>query len=383
MSISQLSRIIDSEKICVIVDDQKAVLSFPAENVGSNEITFIMKNCDEIRLAIPWETISKIGLNRFRFYGENFIPVDFKTNGASAEEKAWFIRNLVRGKISVNDIVYPGRIFVEEAKEGGVLERPGFGEAALDIARMLGFVPASIYSNLMTPSGEIAGVEYAMRFADEHDLPLVKIRDLIFHRLKNEKLVERAVEATLPTKFYGVFKAIGYKTPIGEIIALVKGEVSEGETLVRIHSECLTGDVFHSLRCDCGDQLENALKIIDKAGKGVLIYMRGHEGRGIGLINKLMAYKLQEEGKDTVEANIELGFPPDLRSYGISAQILMDLGVKNIVLMTNNPLKIEELKKYDFNVKRMEIEVEPSSENLDYLRTKKEKMGHLICRINL
>jgi 3,4-dihydroxy 2-butanone 4-phosphate synthase/GTP cyclohydrolase II len=378
-----LPDIIDSKRICVITDDQKAVLSFPAEKIGSNEIAFLMKNCDELRLAIPWNTISRLGLNRFRFYGENSIPVDFKKNGVSAEEKAWFIRNLVMGKIAIEDIVYPGRIFVEEAKEGGVLERPGFGEASLDVARMLGFIPASVYSNLMTPSGEIANVEYAVRFADEHNLPVIKIKDLIFYRLKNEKLVERAVEATLPTKFYGVFKAVGYKTPIGEIIALVKGEVSEGETLVRIHSECLTGDVFHSLRCDCGDQLENALKIIDKAGKGVLIYMRGHEGRGIGLINKLMAYRLQEEGKDTVEANIELGFPPDLRSYGISAQILMDLGVKNIVLMTNNPLKIEELKKYDFNVKRMEIEVEPSSENLDYLRTKKEKMGHLICRINL
>ncbi len=373
----------NSRKICVIVDDQKAVLSFPAEVVGSNEIAFLMKNCDELRLAIPWNTISKLGLNRFRFYGENFIPVDFKTNGVSAEERAWFVRNLVKGEISIDEIIYPGRIFVEEAKEGGVLERPGFGEAALDIARMLGFIPASVYSNLMTPSGEIATADYAMKFAEEHSLPVIKIKDLIFYRLKNEKLVERVVDATLPTKFYGVFKAVGYKTPIGEIIALVKGEVSEGETLVRIHSECLTGDVFHSLRCDCGDQLENALKIIDKAGKGVLIYMRGHEGRGIGLINKLMAYRLQEEGKDTVEANIELGFPPDLRSYGISAQILMDLGVKNIVLMTNNPLKIEELKKYDFNVKRMEIEVEPSSENLNYLKTKKEKMGHMICRINL
>ncbi|RLI83652.1 GTP cyclohydrolase II, partial [Archaeoglobales archaeon] len=273
----------NSRKICVIVDDQKAVLSFPAEVVGSNEIAFLMKNCDELRLAIPWNTISKLGLNRFRFYGENFIPVDFKTNGVSAEERAWFVRNLVKGEISIDEIIYPGRIFVEEAKEGGVLERPGFGEAALDIARMLGFIPASVYSNLMTPSGEIATADYAMKFAEEHSLPVIKIKDLIFYRLKNEKLVERVVDATLPTKFYGVFKAVGYKTPIGEIIALVKGEVSEGETLVRIHSECLTGDVFHSLRCDCGDQLENALKIIDKAGKGVLIYMRGHEGRGIGL----------------------------------------------------------------------------------------------------
>jgi 3,4-dihydroxy 2-butanone 4-phosphate synthase/GTP cyclohydrolase II len=373
----------NSHKISVIVDDQKAVLSFPAEIVSGSEIAFIMKNCDEIRLAIPWNFISKLGLNRFRFYGENSIPVDFKANGASAEEKAWFVRNLVRGKISTEEIIYPGRIFVEEAKEGGVLERPGFAEAALDLARMAGFLAASVYSNLMTPSGELAGFDYAIKFASENKLPLVKIRELIFYRLKNEKLIERAVDATLPTKFYGTFQALGYKTPIGETIALVKGDVSEGDCLVRIHSECLTGDVFHSLRCDCGDQLENSLKIIDRAGKGVLIYMRGHEGRGIGLINKLMAYKLQEEGKDTVEANLELGFPSDLRSYGIAAQILMDLGIKNVVLMTNNPLKIEELKKYDLNVKRMEIEVEPSSENVEYLKAKKEKMGHLICRLNL
>jgi 3,4-dihydroxy 2-butanone 4-phosphate synthase/GTP cyclohydrolase II len=378
----KIINLIQSGKITVIIDDQKAVLSVPAEIADSKAITFIMKNCDEIRVAIPWKMISKIGLNRLRFYGENFIPVDFKTNGLSAEERAWFIRNLVRGNLSLDDIIYPGRIFVEEAKEGGVLERPGFGEACLDISRMSGYLPASVYSVLMTPDGNLANPDYAIRFAKEHDLPYIYVKDLILHRLKSEKLVEKVVEATLPTKFYGVLKAVGYRTPIGEIIALVKGEVSLGETLVRIHSECLTGDVFHSLRCDCGDQLENALKTIDRAGKGVLIYMRGHEGRGIGLINKLIAYKLQEEGKDTVEANIELGFPPDMRSYGIAAQILMDLGVKNILLMTNNPLKIEELRKYNFNVKRKPIEVEPSCENLEYLKTKKEKMGHLICKIN-
>jgi 3,4-dihydroxy 2-butanone 4-phosphate synthase/GTP cyclohydrolase II len=378
-----IHRKLTPDKITVILDEKRAVLSYPAERITSAEIAFMMKNCDEIRVAIPWKSISQLGLNRFRFFGENSIPVDFKTNGASAEERAEFIRRLVKCEVQPEEIIYPGRIFVEEAKEGGVLERPGFGEACLDVARMLGSSPASVYSTLITPEGYVADGNYAAEFAEENDLPLITIKELIFYRLKNEKLIEKAVEATLPTKFYGTLKAIGYRTPIGEIIALVKGNVSEGEVLVRIHSECLTGDVFHSLRCDCGDQLENALKKIDSEGKGVLIYMRGHEGRGIGLINKLMAYKLQEEGKDTVEANIELGFPPDLRSYGIAAQILMDLGVKNITLMTNNPLKIEELKKYNFRVKRMEIEVEPSYENLDYLRAKKEKMGHMICRVNL
>ncbi|MEM3391761.1 MAG: GTP cyclohydrolase II, partial [Archaeoglobaceae archaeon] len=198
-------------------------------------------------------------------------------------------------------------------------------------------------------------------------------------RLKTEKIVEKAVEATLPTKFYGTFRALGYRTPLGEILVLVKGNVSDEDVLVRIHSECLTGDVIHSLRCDCGEQLESALKMIEREGKGILIYMRGQEGRGIGLINKLMAYKLQENGVDTVDANIKLGFPPDMRSYGVAAQILMDLGVKSIRLLTNNPSKIEELAKYGFRVKREAIEVEPTEVNLAYLRAKKDKMGHFLC----
>lgn len=365
--------------VSVIYDESKSVLTFPADVSSPSAVAFLMRNCDELRVALPWRIIERLGLNRFRFYGGNFIPIDIKTNGFSAEERAIFIKRLVRGEIDLGNIIYPGRIFVEEVKEGGVLERPGFGEAAIDVARMAGLSHSAVYAYLITPEGEVAGKEYALNFAAENDIPAISIEELISYRLRNEKLVERVVEASLPTKFYGELRAVGYKTPLGEIMVAVKGDVSEGDVLVRIHSECLTGDVFHSLRCDCGDQLERALKKIDEEGKGVVIYMKGHEGRGIGLVNKLMAYRLQEEGKDTVEANIELGFPPDMRSYGIAAQILLDLGVKKVRLMTNNPLKLEELRMYGLDVKREPIEVEPCSENLGYLKAKKDKMGHMLC----
>ncbi len=364
-------------KPVVIFDSGKAALCVPAEKISGEVLNFMMKNCDEIRLALPWSKIQSLGLNRF--FNGSVIPIDPKLDRISAEERAAFIRSLLAGKIELSEIKCPGRIFVEEAKEMGVLERPSMAEACVDLSRMAGFSPSAVYAPLLTHEGGVATKEYAREFAAKHGLQAFGIKEMIEYRLKNEKIVERVVEATLPTKFYGVFKAVGYRTPLGEIVALVKGDVGEGDVLVRIHSECLTGDVFHSLRCDCGDQLESALKMIDREGKGVMIYMRGHEGRGIGLINKLMAYKLQENGVDTVDANIKLGFPPDLRSYGIAAQILMDLGVKSVRLLTNNPLKIEELKKYGIKVVREAIEVEPCSVNLPYLKAKKEKMGHMLC----
>ncbi len=360
----------------VIIYDDKSVLAIPAEAVNVEVVKFMLKHCDEIRVALPWKRIVELGLNRFKVFNGNAIPLDFKS--LSADDRAEFMKILAKGNLDLENVIYPGRIFVEEAKEGGVLERPSFAEASLDLARLSGFELAGVYAPLLN-EGDIADFSFGLEFAKEMGLKAISINELIEFRLKNEKLVERIVTATLPTKFYGTFRAIGYKTPLGEIIVLVKGDVGKGFVPVRIHSECLTGDVFHSLRCDCGEQLERALKKIDREGKGVLIYMRGHEGRGIGLINKLMAYKLQEEGKDTVEANIELGYPPDLRSYGIAAQILIDLGVRSIRLMTNNPMKIEELKKYGFEVVREPIEIEPVDENKNYLKTKKEKLGHMIC----
>lgn len=365
-------------KFVIVHEEDKNFLCIPAEIVTPEAINFMMKNCDEIRLSLTWNKISSLGLNKFYFNG-NFIPVDPKLDKISAEDRAKFIKKIVNEILTLSEIKLPGRIFVEETKEMGILERPGVAEACSDLARLAGFKAFAVYAPILTPNGEVASMDYVVEFAKTNSLPIISIRELIEHRLKTEKIVERVVEATLPTKFYGTFRAIGYRSPIGEILVLVKGNVQEGDVLVRIHSECLTGDVLHSLRCDCGEQLESALKMIDRNGKGVLIYMRGHEGRGIGLINKLITYKLQENGIDTVDANIKLGFPPDLRSYGISAQILIDLGVKSIRLLTNNPLKIEELAKYGFEIKREAIEVEPTEENLAYLKAKRDRMGHLLC----
>lgn len=363
----------------IVCEDDKCFLCTPAETITAEKIIFLMKNCDEIRLSLPWGKILSLGLNKFFYFNGNLIPVDPKKSAISAEDRAEFIKKIVSSMLEISEIKFPGRIFIEETKNMGVLERPRIAEACSDIVKLSGFRPYAVYAPLMTPEGRVANRSYAEKFAKENSMQVVNIRDLIEFRLKTEKIVERAVEATLPTKFYGTFRALGYRTPLGEILALVKGNVDDEDVLVRIHSECLTGDVIHSLRCDCGEQLENALKMIDREGKGVLIYMRGHEGRGIGLINKLMAYKLQENGIDTVDANIKLGFPPDMRSYGIAAQILMDLGVKSIRLLTNNPSKIEELAKYGFKVRRESIEVEPTEVNLAYLRAKKDKMGHFLC----
>jgi len=366
-------------KFVIVCEDDTSYLCTPAELVNAEGINFIMRNCDEIRLSLPWSLISLLGLNKFYYLDGKLIPIDPKKDKISAEDRAEFIKRIVNSKISLSEIKVPGRIFVEETKEMGVLERPGIAEACSDLAKLSGFKAIAVYAPLLDQKGGVADRSYAEEFALKNGMPIISIRELIEFRLKKEKIVEKVVEATLPTKFYGTFRAIGYRSPMGEILVLVKGDVSKEDVLVRIHSECLTGDVLHSLRCDCGEQLESALKMIDREGSGVLIYMKGQEGRGIGLINKLIAYKLQENGVDTVDANIRLGFPADMRSYGISAQILMDLNVKSVRLLTNNPLKIEELAKYGFRVKREAIQVEPTEENLAYLKAKRDKMGHMIC----
>jgi 3,4-dihydroxy 2-butanone 4-phosphate synthase/GTP cyclohydrolase II len=317
------------------------------------------------------------------YHGTAFtVSVDHvdTTTGISAHERAQTVQALINPKSLPQDFRRPGHIFPLIARKGGVLRRAGHTEAAIDLAVMCGSYPAAVICEVMKDDGTMARVPDLYEIAKRHQLKLITIRDLIAYRNSKEKLVQREVEVRMPTD-YGVFQAIAYTNKVDdkEHVALVKGKIDPNKpTLVRVHSECLTGDVFHSHRCDCGPQLAAALKQINDNGSGVLLYMR-QEGRGIGLINKLKAYKLQEQGLDTVDANIKLGFKPDLRDYGIGAQILKDLGVRQIKLMTNNPRKIKGLEGYGLEVvDRIPIQMEENEDNTNYLHTKKDKLGHLL-----
>ncbi len=303
------------------------------------------------------------------------------TTGISARDRAVTIQTVLDPETRPEDICRPGHVFPLRAREGGVLARAGHTEASVDLARLAGLFPAGVICEIMNEDGTMARVPQLEKIKEEHGLMMVTVEDLIRYRRRTEKLVRKVAEVQMPTEF-GSFRAIGYESITdGKChLAMVKGEVSGKEdVLVRVHSECLTGDVFHSERCDCGEQLRRALQMVDEEGEGVVLYILGHEGRGIGLIQKLKAYELQEQGMDTAEANIELGFPVDARDYGIGAQILSDLGLTTMRLITNNPSKRVGLEGYGLHVvERVPIVIEPHKNNIKYLKTKQEKLNHLL-----
>ncbi|HZD17675.1 MAG TPA: bifunctional 3,4-dihydroxy-2-butanone-4-phosphate synthase/GTP cyclohydrolase II [Actinomycetota bacterium] len=303
------------------------------------------------------------------------------TTGTSAFDRAATVRAIADPTLRPEDIRMPGHVFPLMAQEGGVLKRAGHTEATVDLARLAGLYPAGVLCEVLHPDGSMARLPELRRVAAEHGLKIISIADLIEYRRRREHLVRRTAEAVIPTE-HGEFLARTYESTVDDRVhvALVLGDVADGEgMLVRVHSECLTGDVFGSLRCDCGDQLEGALAQIGREGRGIVLYIRGHEGRAIGLTHKLRAYRLQEQGRDTVEANVELGFPADPRDYGIGAQILVDLGVKSMRLLTNNPAKRAGLEGYGLSiVERVPLETLPNPRNIGYLRAKREKLGHLL-----
>jgi 3,4-dihydroxy 2-butanone 4-phosphate synthase/GTP cyclohydrolase II len=342
-----------------------------------------------ICLALEPERCDELGLDLMAAKNESPFQTAFTvsiearegvTTGISAHDRARTIQVAIDQRSTPNDLVQPGHVFPLKAKRGGVLERAGQTEAAVDLARLAGVTPAGVICEIMNDDGTMARVPDLAKFCERHGLKMVTVADLIAYRRKLDKLVQREVEVQLPTA-YGDFRGVAYRSLVDgkHHMALVKGDVDgEDDVLVRVHSECLTGDVFHSLRCDCGQQLESALSQIEEEGRGVLLYLQ-QEGRGIGLLNKLHAYKLQEEGLDTVDANLKLGLPADLRDYGIGAQILVDLGLSTIRLLTNNPKKIVGLEGYGLQVTdQVPIQHEPNVHNVDYLRAKKDKMGHLL-----
>jgi 3,4-dihydroxy 2-butanone 4-phosphate synthase/GTP cyclohydrolase II len=381
-------------KMVVVVDDEdrenEGDLTIAAQFVTPDAINFMAKEARGlICLALAQERCEEMGLDLMAAKNESPFETAFTvsvearegvTTGISAADRAHTIQVAIDPESAPRDLVQPGHVFPLKAKPGGVLERTGQTEAAVDLARLAGLNPSGVICEVMNDDGTMARVADLVPYCERHGLKMITIADLIAYRRVHDRLVERVVETRLPTAF-GDFQVFGYRSLVDDKhhVALVKGDV-EGldDVLVRVHSECLTGDVFHSLRCDCGEQLESALATIENEGRGVLLYL-SQEGRGIGLLNKLRAYKLQEEGLDTVDANLRLGLPADLRDYGIGAQILVDLGLSSIRILTNNPKKIRGLEGYGLSVTaQIPIQHTPNPHNEGYLRAKAERMGHTL-----
>ena len=398
MSVSTIKEaIVDikSGKMVILVDDEdrenEGDLCMAAEFITPEAINFMARNGRGlICLSLSEEMADKLHLfpmvrdNQSRFGTAFTVSVEAKrgvTTGISAADRATTIRTAMANDAKPEDLVSPGHIFPIRARKGGVLVRSGQTEGSVDLARIAGLKAAGVICEIMKDDGTMARMPDLEVFAREHGLKIVTIADLIDYRMQHESLIRRAATANMPSRFGGTFKIFVYENDVDDMkhIALVKGDIKpEDEVLVRVHSECVTGDIFGSERCDCGDQLHRAMEMVQEAGKGVIVYMH-QEGRGIGLVNKIRAYELQERGVDTVDANIELGFAPDLRDYGLGAQILADLGVRKMRLMTNNPKKIVGLDGYGIVItERVPIVIEPTENNIRYLETKKQRMGHIL-----
>ena len=398
MTFAPIQDVIDAVRrgeMVVMVDDEdrenEGDLILAAEDATPEKIGFMLRYTSGIiclpivgerldDLDLPMMVAKNTDVRRTAFT----VSIDAAhgtTTGISAADRCRTIKTVLDPDTRPEDLSRPGHMYPLRYEAGGVLKRAGHTEAAVDLARLAGKYPAGVLAEIMNDDGTVARLPELERFAKEHDLLIGTIADLIAYRRQQERLVERVVEARIPTE-YGTFTAVGYRSLVDDRqhVALVMGELGDGEgVLTRVHSECLTGDVFGSLRCDCGDQLDRALERVAEEGRGVVLYIRGHEGRGIGLLHKLAAYRLQDEGFDTVDANLNLGLPVDSRDYGVGAQILYDLGVRSMRLLTNSPTKRAAIEGYGLSIlEQLPLAVDPNDENLEYLQTKVTRLGHQI-----